>query len=104
MKQSHKITSGHASKNGMITCRSVQLPMETALYGITHVDTVVSLTSSVLKLASLFDSHKSYAPPTYAWAVYTVLSFQVLGITTYTGTGWHFTITLILRDTVNPTR
>jgi len=77
--------------------------METALYGITHVDTVISLISSALKLTSLFNSHKSYAP-TYAWAVYAVPSVQVLGIKTDIGTGWHFTITLTLRDTVSPTR
>jgi hypothetical protein len=61
--------------------------METALYGITHADTVNSLISTVLKLASLFKSHISYAPPTYAWAYYAVPSVQVLGIKTDIGTG-----------------
>jgi hypothetical protein len=61
--------------------------META-WGITHVDTVISLVSTVLKLASLFNSHISYSPPAYAWVYYyAVPSVHVLGIKTDIGTG-----------------
>jgi hypothetical protein len=61
--------------------------METALYGIAHVDTVISLISTVLKLASLFNRHISYAPHIYAWPYYAVRSVQVLGIKNDIGTG-----------------